>query len=69
LPDGSKRGSDNWKAGMAKGVYLASAWRHFLDVWLHHEGCDSVAEEKLEDALCGVLFNIQGYFLEVLKDG
>ena len=66
LPDGSTRASDNWKAGFPLDVYMKSLWRHFLDVWTIHLGGETDA--TLTDALCGVLFNAQGYLHEVLKD-
>ena len=64
-PDGQSRASDNWQKGMPPGEYLKSGWRHFLDWWLEHRGF--VSREGLEDALCGLLFNVSGYLHEVLK--
>jgi hypothetical protein len=37
-----------------------------LDLWMLHRGYDS-REPDIEEALCGILFNIQGYLHEVLK--
>jgi hypothetical protein len=65
LADGSMRDADNWQLGMPLSVYLKSMWRHFMAVWKWHRGYE--AEESLEDALCAVMFNAQGYLLEVLK--
>ena len=62
------RDSDNWQDGIPTKVYIKSAWRHFMDLWLHHRGRGGMAREDLEDALCGVLFNIMGYLFEVLRE-
>jgi hypothetical protein len=64
--DGELRPSDNWQKGISKEVYMKSAWRHFLDLWLEHRGYNS--RDGLTDALCGLLFNIQGYLYEHLKE-
>ena len=61
------RDSDNWQDGIPKSVYMKSLWRHFMDLWLHHRGKGHKARESLEDALCGVMFNVQGYLFEVLR--
>lgn len=69
--DGSVRSSDNWQKGMPLEAYMKSMWRHFLDVWLAHRG--HVVEDvdgnevETEEALCALLFNVQGYLHEVLK--
>lgn len=63
--DGIMRASDNWKKGMPRGDWFSSGFRHFHDWWLEHEGHGS--REGLEEALCGLLFNVQGYLHEVLK--
>lgn len=64
--DGNIRASDNWQKGIPKEVYIKSGWRHFMDWWLAHRGHES--REGIEEALCAVIFNAQGYLLEVLKD-
>jgi len=64
--DGSLRADDNWKKGMTLDSYMESGWRHFLDWWLEHDGYES--RDGLEDALCGLLFNVQGYLHEHLKE-
>lgn len=64
--DGNMRDSDNWQKGIPKDVYMKSGWRHFIDWWKEHRGFKS--REGLEDALCGLLFNIQGYLHELLKE-
>lgn len=64
--DGGLRDSDNWQKGMTPDCYMKSGWRHFLDWWKEHRGLGS--REGLEDALCALLFNIQGYLHEYLKN-
>lgn len=64
--DGSLRDSDNWQKGMPKDTYIKSGFRHFMDWWLEHRGFKS--RDGVEDALCGLLFNVQGYLHEVLKE-
>lgn len=63
--DGALRSSDNWKKGIPLDAYMSSAGRHFVDWWLEHEGHES--REGLEEALCALLFNVQGYLHELLK--
>jgi len=64
--DGSLRSSDNWQKGIPKEAYMKSGWRHFHDWWMEHRGHES--REGIEDALCGLLFNVQGYLHEILKE-
>lgn len=61
-----RRESDNWQSGMPKAVWMKSGWRHFFDWWSAHRGLPS--REGIEDALCGLLFNVMGYLHEVLKE-
>jgi len=63
--DGAFRSSDNWQNGIPKDAYMKSGWRHFMDWWTEHRGYKS--REGLEDALCALLFNVQGYLHEHLK--
>jgi len=63
--DGNLRDSDNWQKGIPQDAYIKSAWRHFMDWWKEHRGYGS--REGLEDALCALLFNVQGYLHEHLK--
>lgn len=65
LADGSTRDSDNWQKGIPLDVYVKSAWRHFYSFWSIHRGWG--AKETIVWALCGVLFNVQGYLHELLK--
>ena len=63
--DGTLRDSANWQKGIPKDVYIKSAWRHFVDWWLMHRSCKD--RRGVEDALCGLLFNVQGYLHELLR--
>ena len=64
--DGNLRDSDNWQKGIPQSAYIKSAWRHFVDWWKEYRGFKS--REGLEDALCALLFNVQGYLHEHLKN-
>ena len=68
-PDGNVRASDNWKKGIPKREYLSSLLRHVVDLWLLHEGHPGINTQDIEEALCGALFNAQGYLHENLKEG
>jgi hypothetical protein len=65
--DGERRSSDNWQKGISLAAYMKSLWRHFTDVWLYHRGFVALMREPIEDALCAVLFNTQGYLHELIK--
>ncbi|MCK5625051.1 hypothetical protein KAI04_04365 [Candidatus Pacearchaeota archaeon] len=64
--DGNLRDSDNWQKGIPKDAYMKSGWRHFMDWWSEHRGIKT--KEGIEEALCAILFNIQGYLHEYLKE-
>lgn len=64
--DGELRESDNWQKGMPINTYMKSAWRHFFDWWKLHRGYK--AKVTIEAALCALLFNVQGYLHELLKE-
>jgi len=70
--DGSLRASDNWKAGMPKRVYLESLLRHMVDAWEcvteDAETSTRTDGEKLEEALCAILFNASGMLREIILD-
>lgn len=71
--DGSLRASDNWQKGMGKDVYMKSAFRHFMDLWMIHRGLIYERPENgeivtFEDAIGGLMFNIQGYWHETLQE-
>jgi hypothetical protein len=64
--DGNLRDSDNWQKGIPLDQYMKSTWRHFQEWWGVHRGLSP--EEELEDTLCAMLFNVQGYLHEILKN-
>jgi hypothetical protein len=71
--DGTLRSSSNWKAGIPDEVYMKSMWRHFFDVWKLYSGYEVLSPEdshsvSREEALCAVLFNVQGMLHELLKE-
>lgn len=63
--DGNLRDSDNWQKGIPLNAYMKSNWRHFFDLWKLHRGYPTVSD--LEETLCAILFNTQGYLHEILK--
>jgi len=65
--DGKIRPSDNWQKGITLESYMKSGTRHFMDWWQEHRGMDS--REGMNDALCGILFNVFGYLYEINKLG
>lgn len=64
--DGKMRCSSNWKKGIPKEAYKESAGRHWMDIRLHWDG--HKVQNTLEDSLCAMRFNINGYLHEVLKE-
>ena len=64
--DGQLRDSDNWQKGIPKDVYIKSIFRHFMDLWFGHRG--DFSQEGTEEALCALMFNVQGYLFELLKE-
>lgn len=71
--NGELRDSDNWMKGIPRTAYIKSMFRHFLDVWALHRGYKRIdkktgQEIKLKEALCALLFNVQGYLHEYLKE-
>lgn len=65
--DGSRRDSDDWQKGIPRDVYMKSMWRHFMDVWREHR---SELDQELQlEALMALLFNVQGYALELMREG
>ena len=65
--DGTLRASDNWQKGIPLEAYMKSGWRHFMDWWTWHRSEFQPLDEG-EDALCALLFNVQGYLHELLRD-
>jgi len=64
--DGTLRDSDNWQKGIPKKEYMKSGYRHFIDWWMVHRGYQG--REDIEETLCALIFNAQGYLFEVLKE-
>lgn len=64
--DGKLRASDNWQKGMPPEQYMKSQLRHTIDQWLEHRGFE--AREDIEEACCGVMFNVMGYLHEHLME-
>lgn len=62
--DGGLRASDNWQKGIPLDAYMKSGWRHFFAWWAAHRGLPA---EELEESLCALLFNVQGYLHEILQ--
>ena len=63
--DGNLRASDNWQKGIPKDAYMKSGFRHFFAWWAKHREGTTPAE--MEEDLCALLFNVQGYLFEILK--
>ena len=63
--NGELRDSDNWQKGIPLNTYMKSGFRHFFDWWKEHRGL--YTKDGIEDALCALLFNVQGYLHEILK--
>jgi hypothetical protein len=61
---------DNWQKGMPRSAYAKSLTRHFMQFWKLHRGFKTKDEKgrpvTIEDALCAVIFNAQGYLFEKL---
>jgi len=64
--DGSLRASDNWQKGIPIDAYMESLLRHVMDVWMHWRGEGGSARENYQNALCALLFNVQGLLFEDL---
>lgn len=64
--DGKMRDSDNWQKGIPQESYMKSGWRHFFDWWKQHRGIKS--SEDIEDSICALIFNAQGYLHERIKN-
>lgn len=71
MADGNLRDSDNWQKGMPRASYIKGAWRHFLHWWTRHRGHkvnDPKAAADMEEDLCALIFNVQGYLHELLVE-
>ena len=71
--DGKRRSSHNWKKGMPIARYVESLSRHyedFIEAWdaITIYGAGEIpAYEQLEEALGGLMFNVQGFAHELEK--
>lgn len=66
--DGNLRDSDNWQKGIPLSAYMKSGWRHFVEWWMAHRSSNSKDSNlALEESLCALIFNAQGYLHEILK--
>lgn len=71
--DGVLRAADNWQKGIPIDVYMKSMHRHFMDLWMLHRDLPAVSPEdghsitKVE-ALCALMFNVQGMMFELLRE-
>jgi hypothetical protein len=73
--DGSIRDSDNWQKGIPLAAYRKGLIRHVRTAWalwrgwpVKQERVGGVLKEPtLEDALCAILFNVQGMLHELVK--
>lgn len=63
--DGKLRDSANWQKGIPLDAYMKSAWRHFFEWWAIHRNVG--VPDMLEDAICALMFNAEGYLHELLK--
>ena len=71
LPDGTKRNNKNWQNLFGtpeehRQVCIESAWRHFIDLLKEHDGYNS--QDGIDEALGGLMFNIQAYWFSLLSD-
>lgn len=65
--DGNIRSANNWQKGIPKEQYFDSLIRHIVDLWMEQDGYPS--REGIEEAIGGIMFNINGYCFELLKEG
>ena len=71
LPDGTRRNNKNWQKLFGtpqehREVCIESAWRHFIDLLMEHDGYES--RDGIDEALGGLMFNIQAYWFSILKE-
>jgi hypothetical protein len=64
--NGNYRPGNNWQKGMPREVFVASMFRHFLEVWERWDDIGGLDNPTTEDALCAIIFNAQGLLLELL---
>ena len=64
--DGSLRDWDNWKRGIDVEVYRESLSRHTADAVRASMGLPVPEDASLEDLLCAIRFNVDGWLFELL---
>lgn len=71
--DGTLRTGDNWQLGIPLDVYMKSLLRHVMEMWMLHReskrpSWDDSKVDRLQDAICAVIFNAFGYLFEDIKE-
>ena len=71
--DEGQRSSDNWQKGFPEDVLVKSLLRHVMDLWLLHrdvavERPEDGKQVEWDDALGGILFNVQALWHQALND-
>ena len=69
--DGTLRPSDNWQKGMPLPTYMQGMKRHLQHLWLRFRGwtvTDPKAGVDIQEDLCALLFNVQGYLHTLLAE-
>lgn len=65
------RREDQWQLGFPMESWVDSGYRHYHAWWKLHRGWDAFDEKgqpiDIEEALCGLLFNVQGYLHQLLE--
>lgn len=72
VPEGQTlRDPDNWQKGIPIDTYASSLVRHVVEFRLIHDGFEAFDEKgnkmDLEDVLCAIRFNVDGYLFETVK--
>lgn len=73
VPEGqSMRSSDNWQKGIDKKAYAKSLIRHVKEFALLFDGYEAFDEKgkllTMEEVLCAIRFNVNGYLFELLVE-
>jgi hypothetical protein len=70
--DGTLRDGDNWQKGIPLDTYAKSEFRHHMEFWQLHRGLPAIDNlgnpVDIEDAICAMMFNLEGYLHEYLKN-
>lgn len=67
--DGKLRASDNWQKGIPSDAYMKSFIRHSMELWKLYRDCyyGDWQYAEMEDIACALLFNVQGFLLNLLR--